>query len=287
MSGIKTQSLEFYLIFETFFILEFLNRGKTITEVILSGAFFLLLDLTLLQSMTGLTDLSHSFNGPCWFLSCMFCIYLITPLIIRFLRKHVKSASIGLIWLTITALLSAISAIVFSAIEKRSVFNDFFYSSPYRRVLYVVSGMLIAQIYSYIKDRNIQSKIIRLINKGIGEYFFIAISVIWFISRGFSVELLGRFVYTVDILIASGDVFVLSYEKGKLSHFLSSKIMVYLGSISMYIFLSHYIIRLYVDSVTKKLISSSPAIGLLEAGVILAASIVCSILINKIRTKRK
>lgn len=40
-------------------------------------------DLSLLQSVTGMTFFSHSLNGVCWFLSCIFVCYIVMAFVIK------------------------------------------------------------------------------------------------------------------------------------------------------------------------------------------------------------
>lgn len=49
------------------------------------------------------------------------------------------------------------------------------------------------------------------------------------------------------MIIISCDLYALALRKGKISNFFENKILIYLRNISMYIFLTHYLIRIYID----------------------------------------
>ena len=142
-------------------------------------------------------------------------------------------------------------------------------------------------LYNFLKCTKTQPKFLILLNNGILEYLFMGISVIWFFLRNSTTEFLGPFVYIIDMIIVSGDLLALAFQKGKISLFLSSTKMIYLGNISMYIFLTHYNISSYISLFAGKLFSqSSLAIGLLCAVIIITLSIIFSVLIYKFTEKR-
>ena len=123
-----------------------LTCGDSIVIGILKSAVYFTFDLTLLQSATGIMAFSHSLNGVCWFLSSLFCIYLFSPLILKFLKKHIKSIKSALTGILVSIVISFILLVIFKWIEERTIFDIISYVSPFRRVFYVIPGMLLAQI---------------------------------------------------------------------------------------------------------------------------------------------
>ena len=51
----------------------------------------IIVNISVLQSATGMSFFTHAYNGVTWFLSALFCIYLISPILIFILRKFSKS----------------------------------------------------------------------------------------------------------------------------------------------------------------------------------------------------
>lgn len=47
-----------------------------------------LLNLTLLQSLIPSTAFSHGINGVCWFLSSLFCILCLSPILLKLIQKN-------------------------------------------------------------------------------------------------------------------------------------------------------------------------------------------------------
>lgn len=73
---------------------EYLKSGlDTVSATVKCGIQFILTS-TLIQSTTGILYYSHLFNGVAWFLSCIFVLYIIYPMIesfnIKFMRKNPK-----------------------------------------------------------------------------------------------------------------------------------------------------------------------------------------------------
>lgn len=112
------------------------------------------MNIPVLQSATGMSFFTHAHNGVTWFLSALFCIYLISPILIFILRKFSKSYFGDLLFLLINAFLIVALAYFFGKIE--TIFHgikhipnvdNLVYGSPYRRVFYVLTGMNLATIY--------------------------------------------------------------------------------------------------------------------------------------------
>lgn len=227
-----------------------------------------LLDLTLVQAATGRMVISHSLNGVSWFLSSIFCIYLVSPFIMQWLKRHVQTIRAGMISLALCIVLAFLLAILFSDIdEKVWLFDDLCYGSPYRRVFYVVSGMLLAQIYSIQRHEQFH-RVSAFFSSGAFEYISTAISIIWFFWRNLVSD--TYYIYIIDMAVVACDLFSMAICKGKISHFLEKKPMVYLGDLSMYIFITHYLIGFYVDFFVKVTGIGSLPIAIGEVVFILA-----------------
>lgn len=245
-----------------------------------------LVDLTLLQSGTGYSEFSHSLNAVCWFLSSLFCIYLISPIIMKAIKHRVRSIKSCFVCLIICIFISYLFSILFNWIENRTFFNELCYASPYRRVFYVISGMFIAKIYNtYESDNSLHFH--KFIDSGKFEYVFICLSILWFFLRYSFCNFWGNTVYIFDMIIVFGDLFALAVSRGKISKFFSGKHIVFLGNISMYIFLSHYNIRMYIDLIVRTLHLESITVGIIEAVMILILTIAISLLIHHFRTSSK
>ena len=99
-------------------------------------------------------------------------------------------------------------------------------------------------------------------------------------------EQIGSSIVFLDMIIVCCNLYALAIGKGVFSGLLSSKTMVYLGNISMYIFLFHYNIRVYIDYFIHSLGYESIAVGIIEVFIILFLSFLLSFLIDYFSKKR-
>ena len=90
---------------------------------------------------------------------------------------------------------------------------------------------------------------------------------------------LGYAVYAVDMIVVAGDLYAL-VGKGMFSKMLSRRKVVYFAAISMYIFLSHYNIRICVEFIIQMLKNESIPIAIIEMAIILILTMLLSIGIN-------
>ncbi len=241
---------------------------------------FFFLDLTLLQSLTGILKISHSINSVCWFLSSLFCIYLVCPILLKYLKKRIKTVPHALLGISLSVLGSIIFAILFTLIENHSIQDSLCYTSPFRRVFYVITGMLVAQIYNKSCIEN-TFYMPSFITDGTYENVVIILSIIWFFLRMSVEQSLGSLIYVLDMAIVACDLLALSIGNGLFSKLFSKKPIVYLGNISMYIFLSHYNIRMLTVFIFEQLHLESLAIAILEIVIILTLTMITSVLLDR------
>lgn len=191
----------------------------------------LLLDLTLLQSLTGQARFSHGINGVCWFISTLFVSYLFSPCLVTFVRE--KASSVGkavaalcgcvalLILLSAFALhLEGVLAETYIKHEMPLV-NDLFYGSPYVRIWYVLSGMLLAQLYFLLVNSNFAEKNLTFL-----EICLVVFSVSYFLFRN-TMPLSPVVFRLVDVLNAGSILFVFAFEHGAVSRWLGSSDILY------------------------------------------------------------
>lgn len=252
--------------------------GNLITQIIKEVILFFG-DLTLLQTATGRDNFILSLNGVCWFLSSLFCIYLVSPFIMQWLKRHVKTVRTAIVGVVICIICSYLLAILFTNIEDKTwFFDDLCYSSPYRRVFYVIPGMLLAQVYTFHQQDESYCMPV-LFSSGAFEYLSIGFSMVWFFWwHQFSET---YWVYIVNMIVVACDLYAIAIRRGKISHLFETKPMIYLGNISIYIFITHYLIRMYVDFIVRMTGIGSLPVAICEVVIILLLTFVASLWLNK------
>lgn len=172
--------------------------------------------IPLLQSATGLTSMSHAFNGVSWFLSCLFCIYLVSPILLVCLGKLNKWSSM-LIALIANIGLLFMARTIFLEIDSRTFFNDLTYGSPYCRIFYVSTGMLLARITTYLRQSSLFEK--RLVFS-ITEIFVLLLVIGASVAKVYSWPFGGVFTPYMTYIVSCIIIFVFSFELGFVSKFL-------------------------------------------------------------------
>lgn len=255
-----------------YMLISIIEEGKSFFHTVIFSVVKFAACLTLLQSSTGMMCFSHSLNAVCWFLSTLFCIHLVSPIVMKYLKRIVRNMRTAVIAIVIIIFSSYVSAILFERIDKRTIFDALCYVSPYRRIFYVICGMIIAQMYTFHQ---------KFMKSAVLEYISIGSAMVWFFTRNSVSEHIGAFIYIVDMILCACVLYTLSFEKGKISRILASKTMVYLGNISIYIFITHYLIRMYVDFFVRQLSLESLTSAFVEIIVILGFTFLVSFILDR------
>ena len=210
------------------------NMTRFIAKVVAYG----LIDASLLQSLTGMTKFSHSLNGVCWFLSTIFICYMFCPLFLKIvdrLNTNKKTYYFMILSFAMLMLLSILAYYIDKLELINGMINDLFYGHPFIRCWYLLIGMIVGSIYK----RN-QKQI-----NGCHVFATMMIAILWFLFRN-EFEKFVPFIRLMDVMICTIVLYVISMGSGRIIDFLKLPKMVWLGSISMYIFLFHYPVRMIV-----------------------------------------
>ena len=204
----------------------------------------LIINISLLQSATAMTFFTHAYNGAAWFLSSLFCIYLVSPFFIVLFRKISRSLKSDLLFMCLNIFLIIVLSGLFTIIENKCQqingipeINGLVYSSPYRRLFYVLLGMNIAMFFSRLKERIDISKRIATILEiiisllAIVHYFILRIYI-----KNYS------YCMIIDMVILILFFIIFAFDKGIISDLLGKPFMQTLGNMAMYIFLIHFVL---------------------------------------------
>ena len=250
-----------------------LLKGVSIFATINLLALKLVCSIGLIQSLFGVSWLSHSYNGVCWFLSALCCIYFLCPVLINLLKRFCTSFNKTTFLLVLCLISTSGFIYLFKQIQQLTFFDDLTYGSPYIRVFYVIFGMLIAILFKKLPD---------IKTGNMTELFVFSGYILYFLFRKtilFTLPYIS-IIYIIDLLFAGLVVLMLAYNKGFVSKILSKPSLVYLGNVSMYIFLIHYPIRMYSATLLKPYLNDWYTISLLVF-VILVVTLLISHLIYK------
>lgn len=283
-----------------FVIVFFFDYFKTNPEGFGYFSFRVGINLALLQAwFPNLEQFTFFLNGPSWFLSVMVFAYFMFPYVVKLLKK-LKTVRNGLI---AAALLFAVSFIVTVAIGSKVGYLDseffiwFTMNSPIMRTTDFILGCIIGFIY--VERRKTNDVDAKAYSKGLWTFYeimsFLLLQVFSvFIVAG--VYLIGGNIgialayCTVGLpcLIGLPILLVCIYSRGYMSKLFSWKPLVYLGDISMYTYLIHYIytqLWAYLQDYVFGIDKSDPR-NFYMVPVEFVLTIITAILYDKFRKKR-
>ncbi len=179
----------------------------------LDGAVFL--NVLLLQAWIPSPDYYFSCNSVSWFLSCLFFCYILFP----FAYKRVSGR-----WLTLV-LVAYLLVYLLTPYEK---VNAILYVHPLVRFVDFYLGMFLCQVFERRKETDIpqwtELLMVVLLLVSLGLYPYV------------DAKLRNAPLYWLVLIPL---IFVFAQEKGYISQWLKTKPMLFLGSLSMPLFLTH------------------------------------------------
>ena len=198
-------------------------------------------DLSLLQSVTGMTFFSHSLNGVCWFLSCIFVCYIVMAFVIKKI-DNIRSKREAEVCFLISIIIVLLLSLVASKIEQMNLsggkINDLWYGHPAIRWWYLLIGAILGTLY----------KKTDIVFGTLTEVGITSVACVYFVLRNTLLEVMNQnFLRFFDLLLCSMVLFGFSKGKGFISQALSNNRMLWLGRITMYLYLFHYPVRTLVD----------------------------------------
>ena len=221
-----------------------LQKGLRLKSIIWLGG-EIVLNLTLLQTWVPYNGINVSLNGVAWYLSVTLFLYFMFPWIKRIIeRKSIVKLCIicGIILFT-----EVVSCIPFITIfgNNSHVYLWFMYCFPVFRLGDFFIGCVLKRIFFESNVRNIE---------GIKATFFEVLAVvitvlvlICFNQEHSDVMLIALNNWTtIFIPLAAIWVLLFAVNKGIITKILSNKMAMFIGNISAYAFLIHYVITQYM-----------------------------------------
>lgn len=257
------------------------SSGETPGQIATAVVRRVVLCVPLLQSCTGIQSYSNAFNGVCWFLSCLFVLYIAFPYLARLGSALCVTLRRTLVSLGVTWALLVAAVLGLSGLEAGARFDNLAYGSPYARVFYFFAGILCARLYGHLAPVLRRGRFWTPL-----EWLCAAAVAVWFLARN-TAALPAYAVYSLDLLLVAALLVVLAFERGGLSAALGSPRMVLLGNASMYIYLLHYPLRLYGDWLVRALAGQAgEGLLLAEAAVLLLVPTAAAVALYR-RSRRR
>ena len=227
------------------FIIDIANRGATIRSVVgLLGK--IAVNITLTQTWVPHTSINVSLNGVAWYLSVLLFLYFMFPYISRFIQSK-KKDSLCLICIILLAL-QIVLCIPFLLVFRvdSPVYVWFMYCFPVFRLVDFFAGCVSYKFYEDFSRHEIGA-----VKATIAEITATIVTI--FICLWENQEHNNILLQAIDnwttlyIPLAVIWVILFAVNKGLISKILTNKLFVFIGNISPYLFLIHYVITQYVS----------------------------------------
>lgn len=213
------------------------------TETSIKSTFLI---LSLLQTYIPLGKLCFGFNGVSWFLADVLFFYAITPILLNFFyRVNMISHAKRLIALQICLYVIAIFfAYLFRNDMTQYSLGWWFISiSPYYNLIYYLLGFSAALLFASINGKDKLNFKHRALLFSLIEVIAISLFIIsLYCCYTIYVPFAGNLWLFPSLTIL---IFVLAFQEGIISHVLSFKQLVCLGSISFEIYMLHFLVIRY------------------------------------------
>ena len=227
--------------------LEVMQKEYTIKAIVILLV-KIILNITLLQTWIPKSNINVSLNGVAWYLSVTLFLYFMFPYISRFIKtKKLKS----LLYISVLILfLQTFLCIPFIMLKiGPSVYTWFMYYFPVFRLGDFFIGCCLYEFYfnyNFSRDKRIYS-IIEL-----GAFIF-TLLVEWYIKQNYTNVVLLSLQNMTTLFIPLSCIWVLLFaiKKGIITSILTNKILIFIGDLSSYMFLIHYVITQYTKFILQ------------------------------------
>ena len=240
-----------------------------------------------------------NFNGPSWFLSVMLFAYFVFPLFLKLLKKLDSVKKLNLLAGGLVAL-SLCAAIIFGTLTgfDDTYFVWFTQNFPLMRAVDFLLGAIIG--YMYVKRRREASVDVdaKEHNKGLWTFIEAVVILLFYVGSYFAAAALilncgniGKAIVfcapLFSCLFAIPMTMVFIWNRGYITKALSWKPLVYLGNISMYTYLIHYVFTQFWASFCQKTgYDDSGIVHWIAIVVELGLTILVSVLYDKHQKKK-
>ena len=249
-------------------------------EGILSFFFRLVVAIPVFQAVIPYGNISHSFNGVAWFLSCTMIFYMLTPRLL-FLNNWIsRKKRLAAICYLLNLVGFGICYMVFRYLQYYR-FPDFqlslVYSTVYIRIFSFMAGILCFDIREDFREATYCVSNF--------ELPLAIITIFWWLFAGIS-PLPMVFQELINIILASLLIIVFSFDKGIVSsHLNRQKELLYFGDISLEFYLIHYlVINIGIDLIEPVLIKNVLN-GLISAFAFFVISLFLSVILHCFSSK--
>lgn len=226
-----------YILTMTFVFIWWIIKDVSVSSIIENILYFLLC-IPMLQTVD--FNCWWLFNSAAWFISCIFVLYAISPLILKNLYKIRKNNKKLLLLIILAYIILFVLASKNFMILKEFDWDTYFAVSPFYWIFYYFIGLITGLIFKNIKNCvNVSSNSFSFL-----EILMVIVTVIVYFI-GMNLELNKEYIKIIYLTNFIFLIIIFAYDKGIISKILSWPLNIYLGNVSMEFYLIHYLVVAY------------------------------------------
>ena len=193
----------------------------------------------LFQSYIPNVDYFYAFNGVAWFLDVIILCYFLTPWIINKINK-LDNKKLIVIMVIIAGLKFVYNHFITPLLGDYASYAGYIF--PFYRLFDYLQGIFLGGIFLNLKDTKQNETKMTILEIGICVLLIL----------GYHFRLLQDH-KTIQEILSILIVFIFAFEKGIISRILNNKVLIYLGGISMELYLVHQPIIKYFEFFSDKI----------------------------------
>lgn len=223
------------------------------------------LNLFCIQSWSAKVDVSMSYNGVSWYLSCLLFCYFMTPFLVNVLRKAKHKG----IFFLITFIIRFFIEFVVNTTSD-TVLNVFLHTNPFVRLLEFTMGMFMA--IALIQEKNsCKGKIFGTVIESLSLILIVVVACFF-----------GNDLYrAIYVLLFCLLVYIIGGERGYLSRILSNKLFLTAAKFQFEFYMIHQIVIGLVEGLMYKFFGRD-TLWVYLAIVSFVITFVLSVIYNKV-----
>lgn len=244
------------------------------------------LNVTLLQTWVPHSRVNSSLNGVAWYLSATMFLYFMFPYVKKWIANKKNSTLMAICFaLFVIEIVVCVPWIYFLGSES-PIYIWFMYCFPIFRLGDFFVGCCLGKWYSEKELRIdlsfVKSSVLEILATVITVFVYL-----WIKQNHENVFLLAINNFTtLYIALAVMWILLFAYNKGIITKILTNRVTIFVGNISAYTFLIHYVITLYVSCAKKFLdVEFAPSGNAFLIIVEFLLTVIATLLYMKIRKK--
>lgn len=242
--------------------------------------FRLVVSIPVFQAAIPYGDISHSFNGVAWFLSCTIILYMLTPWLLSLNNRISRKKHLATVFYILNLGVFGICYMVFRYLQYYrfpELQLSLVYSTVYIRIFSFLAGILCFTIREELRTANL-----RISNL---ELPLALTSLLWWLFAGI-IPLPMVFQELINMVLASLLIIVFSFDGGPVSgHLNSQKWLLFFGDISLEFYLIHYLVINICIDLIESVLTKNVFLGLISAIAFFAISYYLAVILHRLSSK--